>query len=680
MKNTIQKFLTAFFVLMSLITFAQVQDDVETGKDPIIIDLADEVEGYLEDGVEVKKLMKQIRQVELRQGDTYMYCDTAIIIDKEVTAYGNVILQQGDSVNVFADSLVYQGDSELADLFGNVVLQKEDQKLFTEVLRYDLSKKIATYDTGALLTNGGAQLRSKRGTYYVDNDLAYFSQEVVVVDTSFTLQADTLEFDTKLEIATFLGPTLIRQDSSQIYCEAGFYDIANKQAEFRQNAQYQKGDQIATGDFINYDGISEEVQLRGDAQFVEGDKIATADIITYDQKREITFLDGNAVYRDSTQFIEGPQIEYNSKSELFNTFGRSTIVDDNQILTADTVDYDSNTEFGYAFGNVVWEDTVENTVMYMERADYNKTTDYLMASGGRPMLVSASDGDTLRIAADTLKSFKLNPEDSVQNFVGYPDVRIFKSDLQGLADSIYFDGQDSIFYLVGNPILWSDSSQFFADSIRIYLVNDEIDKILFIENGLVVNTSDTYFFNQVQGRTMTAFFEEGELDRMMVNGNAISIYYALDEEEAYIGVNKSISSKMMLYFVEGDIKKIHYLKDPKSEVFPMRKADHKGLQLANFKWDWDKRPKSVEELRTPRVVSVLSSNGTADSSDQSMIRDTLVVIEKDGVLKKEKDKNIPVSGKDKVKNKIKAKLPVDPKGKLEEKKIIKLESGNGKEN
>ena len=111
---------------------AQVSGQIEpkdtADSKPIIVDIADAAEYISTDGEVIKLLMRDIRQVELRQGNTFMYCDTAKIVDKEVYAYGNIIIQQGDSINVFADSLVYDGETEIADLFGNVVLEKDSQQ------------------------------------------------------------------------------------------------------------------------------------------------------------------------------------------------------------------------------------------------------------------------------------------------------------------------------------------------------------------------------------------------------------------------------------------------------------------------------------------------------------------------------------------------------------------------
>ena len=142
----------------------QVEPDTSKSKQ-VIVDYSDLFEYIIEGDSAIQKLLGN---VELRQDSVYMYCDSAIIINEtDVIAMGEVIIQQGDSISVFADSLSYQGAIKNADLFGNVVLLSGTQQLFTEELNYNLDTKLATYESGALLTNDTTQLTSKRGYYYV---------------------------------------------------------------------------------------------------------------------------------------------------------------------------------------------------------------------------------------------------------------------------------------------------------------------------------------------------------------------------------------------------------------------------------------------------------------------------------------------------------------------------------
>ncbi|RME96352.1 MAG: hypothetical protein D6772_11975, partial [Bacteroidetes bacterium] len=123
-----------------------------------------------------QNIQRLVGEVELSQDSIYMYCDTAIITnDTRVLALGEeVLIQQGDSLAAFADTLFYDGLLKEARLIGQVVLINGSRQLFTDSLHYDLNTKIATYQTPATITDGETQLSSKRGYYYTDIDEIYF--------------------------------------------------------------------------------------------------------------------------------------------------------------------------------------------------------------------------------------------------------------------------------------------------------------------------------------------------------------------------------------------------------------------------------------------------------------------------------------------------------------------------
>ena len=87
-------------------------------------------------------IQKLVGQVELKQKNVRMYCDSAIIQNELlVWAYGNVVFWEGDSIKVFSNALEYNSDSSQAKLIGDIQLNKNKSKLFTDTLFYDLNKK-----------------------------------------------------------------------------------------------------------------------------------------------------------------------------------------------------------------------------------------------------------------------------------------------------------------------------------------------------------------------------------------------------------------------------------------------------------------------------------------------------------------------------------------------------------
>ena len=564
--------------------------------DRVQVDYADVLEYRQQDGRTVQKL---IGKVELRQDSIFMYCDSATIINSnQVIAQGNVLIQQGDSLSIFSDSLRYDGEARKAKLFSEVVLVNEAQKLFTDRLDYDLNTRVARYTTGATLTNDTTQLTSKRGTFFTAQRQIYFADSVLVVNRDFTFRSDTLAYNTERKVADFLAPTLITLGESQIYCEAGYYDVGQELAVFRQNAQFRKREQTATADEIRYDGVAEAVTLVGEARFDEADRNAAADTIRYFETNGDILLTGNARYRDATRNIRSDRIEYNEADARYATRGRSFVSDPPQLIEADRIDYvDAG---GVAFGNVVWRDTSAELTVVCERAVYDERTDYLKASGGRAdraLLITAVDGDSLWMTADTLVAqMDTLSTDSSRVLNAYFDVRLFKSDLQVLCDSLRYSDADSLFRFYDDPVVWSDTSQFMADTISIQLADDAVDRILLRRNGFILNSPDQQFFNQIKGRDITALFAEGELYQMQVAGNAQTVYYALDDAGAYITAQRAECSRMQIDFGANNVDAIRFYRQPKGALHPMKGTDHNALRLEGFDWRWRQRPASPEDL------------------------------------------------------------------------------------
>ena len=556
-----------------------------------------------------RTLQKLSGNVRMRQENTLVYCDTAILDQENAILKGSVAIEQNDSVKVFADSALYNTNTRISNLFGNVVLVNGVQELFTNRMRYDLANKIATYHTGATMTNGKSQLTSTHGYYYVNQKEIFFKGDVLGTDPDFTMRTDTMAFNTETQTVRFLAPTLISQQKSRIYTEGGFYDIENDFAEFDLNPQYEKEGQRGKARKMRYFGTTKEYMLEGDAYIDDPQKgqATEADVIRYNTDTEKTTLRGNAHFRDSTRDIRGEEIRVDSRNKAYQITGRGKVIDPPNIIEADSLDFNDNLGAGLALGGVIWIDTASDFTILAHRMDYNKQTEFLNAFGssgalgaaGRPMMKSLIERDTLYMSADTLTSYKPDTVSDTRLLLAHQDVRIFKRDLQAVCDSLSFSSADSIFrfYKIRDlPVIWSDTSQFSGDTIRMLLKNKKLDRIWLIQNALVVNSEDAAFFNQIKGKNITAFFRDDEVREMLVEGNAQAVYYALDDRRAYIGLNETKCSEMRLYFGNNQVESIKFYNQPSGNFTPMKKAGSGTKKLEGFFWEQLRRPRQISDL------------------------------------------------------------------------------------
>ncbi len=616
-----------FAILLLISTTAHAQIGIpeppprDTSKNTIKIENADSME-YMEVNDEAQKHL--VGNVVLDQDGVKMFADSMVVVEQDVRAFGNIVIEQ-DSVTVYANRLKYSGQSRKTTLYDEVVLSDGKQKLFTDKLDYNLDTKIGEYHTGATLEGENTNLKSTHGYYHTETKQAYFKGNVEVVDSNFALTADTLHYDTEKQISYFHGPTNIETDDKKIYCEAGFYNSAENYAEFEQNVKFKGENQYATSDKIIYDGDKDEVYFEGKTNFQDENRIIESGDAYYDSERKISQFRNNVKIADSTQVIYADSLDYYEEREFTKAWGDVVIQSRERDIWADSLQYDEKKGTGIAWGEVVmidstqsiWADQIEygndqsnataegkvliinreqEVIIDCERATYNDSTAYIHATG-RPLMRTLVDADTLYLAADTLRSFKPDPQQDERTLIAVQNVRVYKSDFQAVSDSLVYSTVDSVFQFYDDPVVWSDTSQFSADTILIFQRNNEVQKINLDGNAFIINVTDDSYYNQIKGKNIYTKFDSNEVRLMDVKGNGQTIYYIRDDKNAYIGVNKTACSDMLIYFGDNTVEQIKFYKQPDANITPMRQANHSTLRLDGFNWSEKERPKSPFDVR-----------------------------------------------------------------------------------
>ena len=220
------------------------------------IDLKHANEDIIERDKQTGKDWHRLRgSVDLQHNEITLKCDSAHFFpDKnQVTSFGNIHIEQGDTLDIMGDYLFYDGVSENALLTGNVELVDKETRLFTNSVQYNVRDEIALYTDYGKIINGKNTLTSKIGIYYVAENTFNFKDSVKIVNPEYIMIADTMNYNTKSETAIFEGPSEMTGDSIYLYCEKGWYDTRNNVTRIWQNAVIDNRQQIIRGDSLFYD-------------------------------------------------------------------------------------------------------------------------------------------------------------------------------------------------------------------------------------------------------------------------------------------------------------------------------------------------------------------------------------------------------------------------------------------
>jgi hypothetical protein len=202
--------------------------------------------------------------------------------------------------------------------------------------------------------------------------------------------------------------------------------------------------------------------------------------------------------------------------------------------------------------------------------------------------------DSLFLHADTLISSR-EEENKSRRIQAYPHVQFFREDIQGRCDSLDYLVIDSLIQLFREPVIWQENNQLTADTVGIRLGVKGIDRMELLSNGFMITREDSTLYNQIKGKFITGFFKSDKLNHVEVTGNGESLFYPKDGLDI-IGQFKSVSSNIMIYFLEGKIDRISLITGPDSKLTPLKDLGAGDLYLPGFLWHDELRPKNRNEI------------------------------------------------------------------------------------
>ena len=201
-----------------------------------------------------KNIQRLIGNVIMLHDGTYFYCDSAWLDRKanNFRAFSSVHIVVSDTLEIFSDSLHYDGSTRIADLYDNVKLIDNRATLTTDHLTYDRNTRIAYYYSDAVIVSDSNILTSRIGYYYTDIKEAYFRDSVVLINPDYVMNSDTLRYNTYNKTAWFYGPSTIVGEEDSIYCEDGWYNTDFDVSRLKLNVFVQHNEQILMGDTVFY--------------------------------------------------------------------------------------------------------------------------------------------------------------------------------------------------------------------------------------------------------------------------------------------------------------------------------------------------------------------------------------------------------------------------------------------
>ncbi|MDO5666056.1 MAG: OstA-like protein [Bacteroidia bacterium] len=457
-------------------------------------------------------------------------------------------------------------------------------------------------------------------------------------------QAGFLNKRTNFEAQILIDSVILYHEGAYMFCDSAYLFEQTNTFEAFSNVRMEQGDTIFVyGDYLHYDGNTRLARLRNNIRMEDKQVTLFTDSLNYDrmanlgyyfdggmlvdEKNELTSFWGqydpvskDALFSDSVKLINkdytiySDTLKYNTETKIADILGPSTIVSDSgfintshgwyntetdearlldrseiysndstKVLIGDTVFYNRTSGLGEAFGNMHLEDFKRKAILRGNYGTYNEKTEYGMATDSA-YAIDYSQSDSLFLHGDTLKMIT----DSIyKDIKAYYNVRFYREDMQGICDSMNYVQKDSILYLIGNPVIWNKSNQILGNRIDIYMNDSTVDKAHVRDYALAIQDRQTAGqYNQISGRDLKAFFEKEELRYVLVEGNAESLYYLVEEDSArnIIGLNKTESAYLSMDFSNDELQKLKLWSATKAVTTPLNQLKADEAKLKGFMW------------------------------------------------------------------------------------------------
>ena len=330
-----------------------------------------------------------------------------------------------------------------------------------------------------------------------------------------------------------------------------------------------------------------------DVQLVNPQYILYSDTLEYNTATRVANIIGPSVIVSDSNVIYSKKGWYNTLQNISTLYDRSVIVSKSQQLTGDTIFYNRNSGFGEVFGNMILNDTLRKITMEGQYGFYNEKTEYSFATDSARLL-EYSGLDTLYLHADTLKAFTL--PDSTRQLQAYYGTRFYRTDLQGVCDSMNYFTRDSALYLYKDPVIWNENYQIFGDTIKIYMNDSTVEWAHIPHFAFATQHKDSVYFDQLSGKDLKAYFHNGQLRQVDVSGNVQTIFYPEEKDSTLIGLNRAESSFLTLFLVNQKMEKLIMWPGGQGSLTPIPMIKRKDLFLPDYRWYEAIRPKDPQDI------------------------------------------------------------------------------------
>ena len=472
-------------------------------------------------------------------------------------------------------------------------------------------------NTRVVLFHQGARIESDRAFFYnADNFFKADGEVVFTQGDSLRMDCAYMEYNGQNQKAKAWGDVVLKRPDMTLRTDTLHMDRIAQEAYYNTPGRIEDQESTLTSNRGRYFMEEKKYRFQSRVHIDNPEYILDSDQLDYYTERDLAYLYGKSHIVGDTYDIECLRGFYDLNAQRGYFKREATIYYDGKIIQGDSLYFEDAREYAAATNNISITDPINKSVITGHYGEIFKAKDSAIITR-RALAMNIVEQDSLFIHADTLVA--TGPEKD-RRLTGFYGVRIYKSDMSGVSDSLYFNENEGIIKLLKkplsrrdqqvfteidfnrtNPVMWFGKSQMSGNEIQLFIEpqNRTLDTLKILGRVFIIekDSLDRGGYNQIKGGFLKGDFKNGALERIDIDKNTEVLYYMYAEDTGeLIGIDRTDCSSLNMWIENNAIGSIQFNVQPSGNVFPEEDIEKNERRLEGFIWKEDQRPKNKEDL------------------------------------------------------------------------------------
>lgn len=482
--------------------------------------------------------------------------------------------------------------------------QGTSQKKSIQLIHSDFSEIDEVQMPGVKILKGNIEARQDsmkifcNNAYLIDkeNYIKLFGDVKIIQNDTIEMFSDYAEYNGNSQVAYASGNVRVISPNSKITSQKIYYNRANAEVFYENHAVIQNKKNQLKSKVGRYFVNESRYEFRTSVVLTNPTTVIKTNYLDYYDDSGFSYMKGPSTIKNENHFIYTEDGFYDTKANVGRLKPKSYILYNDKKIEADELYYERNNEYFRGTKNVRLTDTINRVIGTADFAEvFRKKEQDSVYLSQKPLIRSVQNRDSIFYHS---KELFITGKDKERIIVGKKNVRAFyEPNMSALADSLHYSQKTGIAEFIGRPIVFRGESQLSGEKIELLnnIATEKLDSIKVLNQAFLIEKDSLGAgFNQAKGINLYGRFEENELVEADLIKNAEMIYYIYNEQNEFVGVDKSICSRINLQLTDQKIETATRFVNPESTTYPPEQIEGIEVIFPGFEWRGNERIISKE--------------------------------------------------------------------------------------